>query len=236
MIGFCFLVLYLRTRIFDYSRQQAEILAMQAVIDSQNRQYEHFRESVSYVNTVCHDLKKQVDVIRDKLDEKGFADIQKALSLYDNRFKTGNESLDMVLYQTRLLCQKKGIKLTVLANGSAIGFMRHYDAYALLNNALSNAIEAVERLSDPRKRIISLVIDRKPPFATIEIENYFEGEIRRNAFGEVETSKTDGRLHGFGIKSMQQILESYDGQMTIQTDDGLFDLFMAIPLRDEKNP
>ena len=234
MVSFCFLVLYLRTRIFDYSRQQAEILAMQAVIDSQNRQYEHFRDSVSYVNTVCHDLKKQLNIIRDKLDEEEFASLQNALSLYNGRFKTGNDALDMVLYQSRLQCEKKKIKLTVLGDGSAIGFIRHYDAYALLSNALSNAIEACEKISNPQKRIISVVIDRRPPFAIIDIENYFEGEIKRRSDGDIESDKKDNRLHGLGVKSMRRILEEYDGQLTIRAEDGIFALLIAIPLVEEK--
>lgn len=232
-IAICILLLYLRTRIFDYSRQQTEILAMQAVIDSQNSQYEHFRDSVSYVNTVCHDLKKQINGIRNRLDDEEYEAIQKALSMYNGRFKTGNEALDMVLYQSRLQCEKNAIHLTVMADGRHLSFLSHYDAYALLNNALSNAIEATMKIDDPEKRIISLVIDRKPPFVTIEVENYFNGDLHRNAQGEIETSKKDGRLHGLGIKSMARILEDYDGFMKIRTDGDIFDLFITIPLQEK---
>lgn len=234
MVGFCFLVLYLRTRIFDYSKQQSEILVMQAVIKDQNRQYEHYRDSVTYINTVCHDLKKSVNLISDRLSESELSSIENTLSLFNGRFKTGNESLDMVLTQTQLQCKKEGIQLTALANGEALSFMSRYDVFALLSNALSNAIEAVEKVDNPKMKIISLVIAKKPPFATIEIENYYSGQLCFDSQGELESSKEDNRLHGLGIKSMKRILETYDGQMTIRTEDNIFDLQIVIPLRNDK--
>ena len=233
LIGFCVLVLYLRTRIFDYSKQQAEILVMQTAIESQNHQYEHFKDSVSYINTVCHDLKKSINLLSDILSQSELDSIQNAISLFNGRYKTGNESVDMVLSQSQLQCQKKNIQLTVLADGKALSFMSHYDCYALLNNALSNAIEAVDKVKDPKMKIISLVIASKPPFATIEVENYYDGNLLTDAKGEIESSKEDSRLHGLGIKSMKRILETYDGYMKIKTEDNIFDLFMAMPLKEE---
>ena len=139
----------------------------------------------------------------------------------------------MVLSQSQLQCQKKNIQLTVLADGKALSFMSHYDCYALLNNALSNAIEAVDKVKDPKMKIISLVIASKPPFATIEVENYYDGNLLTDAKGEIESSKEDSHLHGLGIKSMKRILETYDGYMKIKTEDNIFDLFMAMPLKEE---
>ena len=86
---------------------------------------------------------------------------------------------------------------------------------------------------DPKMKIISLVIASKPPFATIEVENYYDGNLLTDAKGEIESSKEDSRLHGLGIKSMKRILETYDGYMKIKTEDNIFDLFMAMPLKEE---
>ena len=126
------------------------------------------------------------------------------------------------------------LPVVALANGEALSFLSRYDVFTLLNNALSNAIEAVEKVDNPKMKIIYLVIAKKHPFATIEIENYYSGQLRFDSQGDLESSKEDNRLHGLGIKSMKRILETYDGQMTISAENNIFDLRIVIPLRNDE--
>ena len=53
--------------------------------------------------------------------------------------------------------------VTVIADGSALNFMRPAELYALFGNALDNAIEAARGIEDRSRRSISLVVNRVRP-------------------------------------------------------------------------
>ncbi len=55
----------------------------------------------------------------------------------------------------------------------------------------------------------------------IKLENtYARAPIVKD--GEIKTSKTDGGLHGWGIKSAGTAAEKYDGTINSSCDDKLF--------------
>ena len=149
--------------------------------------------------------------------------------------KTGSEVLDVVLYSTMLKCMDNGISFTSMADGECLSFMRTRHIYALFSNALDNAVEAVMRVSDPEKRVISLHVRRLSGAVEIAVMNYYEGEIKfKNDLPQ--TIKTDGRRHGFGTSSMQYIVSQYGGTMKISAKDSVYllELRLNIPEKAEK--
>ena len=44
------------------------------------------------------------------------------------------------------------------------------------------------------------------------------------------TSKPDKENHGFGLKIMQEITARYHGELEWKTEDGIFQLFLYMPL------
>lgn len=48
------------------------------------------------------------------------------------------------------------------------------------------------------------------------------------------TTKRDARYHGYGLKSIQSIANSYGGSATIDTKDGWFELRLLLPVPKEK--
>ena len=49
------------------------------------------------------------------------------------------------------------------------------------------------------------------------------------------TTKQDKAYHGFGVKSMRRITEKYDGDLSMNAEDGVFTLNILFPLKTEKN-
>ncbi len=90
--------------------------------------------------------------------------------------------------------------------------------------AISNAVEAVEKLEDPEKKIIDIVSERRGDMVSIHISNYFDGKLRLED-GMPVTSKTwEEGFHGFGMKSMKLIAEKYGGSLSASADGDLFTL------------
>ena len=102
------------------------------------------------------------------------------------------------------------------------------DLSILIGNALDNAIESVEKISDPDKRLIHVSVNRQKGFLRIRVENCYEGDIRFVA--GLPSTRKDARYHGYGMKSIRSAVEKYNGSMTVKAEDGWFELRLLFPV------
>ena len=235
LVFMCISVLALHHDIVLFSQNRAEIEVMDQVLAENRRQYETMKANIDLVNLRCHDLRHQLDKLQSRLTESEISALREAIDLYDSNVKTGNEVLDVVLYSTMLKCMDNGISFTSMADGECLSFMRTRHIYALFSNALDNAVEAVMRVSNPEKRVISLHVRRLSGAVEIAVMNYYEGEIKfKNDLPQ--TRKPDGRRHGFGTSSMQYIVSQYGGTMKISAKDSVYllEIRLNIPEKAEK--
>ena len=154
--------------------------------------------------------------------------MEESVTIYDSVVNTENEYLNTVLTEKSLLCKKNSITLTCIADGNILGFMDAVDLYTLFGNALDNAMEAVMKLK-AEERFINLLLYEKAGLIFIQIENYFQGEIQMEE-GLPVTTKTEKAYHGFGVKSIVEIVEKYHGFVTIETENQIFLLRITIPV------
>lgn len=208
---------------------------MEHLQDMLQRHYTNYRlseESIALVNKKYHDLKHQIKLLRSELqsEEKlAYLDqMEQEIRSYESQNKTGNRVLDTILTADSVKCHSRGIRMTCVADGQLLDFMNPMDLSALFGNALDNAIESVSKISDPEKRLIHVSVARQKNFLRIRVENCYEGEIRFRQGVPVTTK--DANYHGFGLKSMQQTVEKYNGSMTIHAQDGWFEVRILFPL------
>lgn len=228
----CLAILFMEYEMLYNHSLEVEVATTQAMITNRSRQYELSRESVEKINAMCHDLRHEISRIRElegsagreRLDALG-----KELDVYDATIHTGNDALDTILTEEELLCLREGISLSCIADGHALDFMSQADVYALFGNALDNAITATRAIADASARSISLVVRRSGEMVSAHIENYYEGTIVFQD-GIPQTTASDGLNHGVGIKSMLQLLSSYDGTLTTSASKGIFHLNLMIPI------
>jgi len=100
---------------------------------------------------------------------------------------------------------------------------------ALLSNALENAITAAGQLEEEGLRKVyfhAVVNDDK---LVISSENAYVGKIEMD--GELPKSTKKEAGHGFGIKSMVDIVERHGGLYSFETEGGIFILQIMLPLR-----
>ena len=214
-------------------RIKYELNAIQNILQTQYAQYRQSRESIDLINRKYHDLKHQIAALRaepDPAQRNAWLDEMEAdIRVYEAQNKTGNPVLDTLFTGKSLLCQKHGITLTVVADGSALNFMDSMDLCTIFGNALDNAIDGVRALPDRDKRLIHLSVSRQKSFVLIRVENYFEGQLQFEN-GLPRSTKGDAAYHGFGIKSIRYSVRKYGGQMDISTRDNWFELKLLIPV------
>lgn len=107
------------------------------------------------------------------------------------------------------------IKLSVESDFSAFDEL---DICVLLSNLLDNAIEASMHINSPK---IELSITNNGNYICILIRNRIENSVLdKNKY--LKTSKSDSSSHGFGLYSVSQIVEKYDGIKNIYERNGFF--------------
>jgi sensor histidine kinase regulating citrate/malate metabolism len=211
---------------------RTELESLQQLMHMHYSNYRLSKESIALVDQKYHDLKHQIDILRTETpqDRQKYLDLlEQEIKTYEAQNKTGNRILDTILTAKTLQCQNRGISLTCVADGSALDFMNTMDLSALFGNALDNAIEGACKIADPEKRLIHVSVARQKQFLRIRIENCYEGELLYEN-GVFLTTKADKLHHGFGLKSMQETVEKYNGSMTVEAREGWFELRILLPL------
>lgn len=199
------------------------------MLEQGRRQYEISRENIEQINIKTHDLRHQIRDFHQKgqIDEAVLADMEHTIDRYDSVFHTGNEALDIILTEKSLICNSKSIGFTCMAQADGIEHMEAADLYALFGNALENAIEATEKLTDPAKKQISFTMHRVGGFCIAQIQNYTQ-EAMCFHDGVPQTTKADKRNHGVGVRSMQLLVEKYGGQMNYHQEEDMVELDLII--------
>ena len=87
----------------------------------------------------------------DDVREKYLKELEQSVQIYDAMVKTGNEALDTLLTEKSLYCEAHGIKISCVVDGKSLAFLDPVDLYAILGNALDNAVEGVSGFSDKTK-------------------------------------------------------------------------------------
>lgn len=226
------LLLYLQNELFEKSAMRQELAVMNMLWKKEQEQYELSKENIALINQKCHDLKHQVRAIRSMNKEEIDAylnEMEESIEIYESIVKTGNEVLDVILTEKSLYCKERGIIVSCVADGSQMGFINTIDLYAILGNALDNAIEAVEKFKHQEKRQIDVMIYRQQQFLVINIVNPVK-EIPRFEEGLPKTTKKDYFHHGFGLKSIRYMVKKYDGNLNVSVEDGCFSLKILIPI------
>lgn len=208
---------------------RGEIRVVNELIREQKKQYESAKENMDLVNMKVHDLKHLLSSVEDKLTRDEITSLREAMEIYDSSIRTGNEILDVVLYEKQLLCQKEDIRLTCMADGSLLEFLPASHLYTLFHNAISNAVEAVRKLDNPEKRVISMILRKENDTAAINVTNFYRGTLTFQD-GLPRTGKDEPNLHGYGMKSIRYIANLYGGTVHVNADGELFSLDIMLPL------
>lgn len=231
----CVLLLWVEYGILQNKNINQEKAIIEQLLYERKRQYELSRENIETINHKCHDLKHQIRAL-EQIDEKErrayLRELEDAIGIYDAVVETGNEVVNTIISEKALVCGRRHIRLSCMVDASHLDFMSTLDIYALLGNALDNAIENVSRYDDDDKRVISLTIKAVGDFLSIQLENYCEGDVVF-ADGLPVTTKRNRQYHGFGMKSMRHLATKYGGSMVTSVKDRVFILQILLPMPPE---
>ena len=207
------------------------------MMHSEKKHHELSRETIDIINAKCHDLKHQLSLL-EKLDDKEvrkayIKELSDCIAIYNSTAATGNDALDIVLSEKGLLCEKNNIAFSCLADGAKLSFMSSTDVAALFGNAFDNAIEH-ELTENDERRFISLSVKEDRGFIYVHMDNYCS-VVPEFVDGFPQTTKSDKLHHGFGTKSISNIVHKYSGELIMGVQDERFnlDILFAAPQQNK---
>lgn len=106
--------------------------------------------------------------------------------------------------------------------------MNDTELCSLLSNALENAIFAASQVEEEKLRKVYFHAVINDDRLVISTENAYVGKIDME--GELPKSNKKEAGHGFGIKSMVDIVELHGGLYSFDTEGGVFILRLMLPL------
>lgn len=204
------LLLTVQFGIFDRSQIQQERAIMEHMYQTKEQQYQQSRENIRIINQKCHAMKMQIASLRENSSPEQARDLRQlenTIMIYDAAAHTGNKTLDTLLTEKGLLCEQYKIQMSCIAKGELLHFMNGAELYYLFGSMLDNAIQSLRKES-PENRILSLKVAEQADFVVITQDNYCSVPI------DIKDNLPVSRQDSLGIKSIQYVVEKYDGTLT----------------------
>ncbi len=233
---FVFIMFFLFYFLLKDGMKDHEISLMKYLWNEDKKHYEIQKENMDIINIKCHDLRHQIQDYRQQgtVTDKMMNQLEDSIHIYDSVIKTGNEALDVILSSFYLRCNNKKVELTTMVDGNPLSFMEETDLYSLFTNMLDNALEYEDSIPE-ELRFISMTIKKENKNMHIHTENSYVGKDtgRKKDF---HTTKKDVANHGFGTKSMKNIVTKYQGRIDFLIADDMFQVDVLLPLKEQDKP
>lgn len=205
-----------------------ERVFMEARNKTLNQQYQELNTAYEKYRCLIHDEKNMMLYLRECLDNGDVYSALKFLNSYQNNivnncsgFHTGISVLDFILNIKKRKMDELDAKFTFDVDVGKI-YMEEADFVAMLGNLLDNAIEAIEKCK-LEKRWIHLTLQNMNDMFFMRIKNSnTELPVMRNK--HFFTGKKEKENHGWGIESVKNIVEKYDGQIYFKYDSSFFEV------------
>ena len=202
---------------------------------NQLHSYEMVKENVELVNIKCHDLRRQIRLLtknEHNEDIDKLLEIQDSLRIYDNTFKTDCDALNVVLSHESIYLNQSHVTMTVVADAKRLNDLDEVDIFSIFTNLLDNAINAANHIEEEEKRLISLTIEEKQGFLSIECRNYYAGKVDFKGSQKLPSTSKDGKYHGYGTKSIVATMRKYGGKVRFYTEDDQFIASLILPIEN----
>lgn len=202
---------------YNMEKQLAEMSAQQAALIEKD--YTDLSNAYAANAKLFHDFHNHIGMIRQLVTSENYADaiayldeLQAPIHEMTNSRWTGEQAVDYLINEKLAMAGEHGILLQIQVEYPNHSNIKSVDMCAILGNLLDNALEATKQVSKEELRYINLVIRRINQMLVIKVENGFEKELRQEN-GELKTTKMDGGLHGWGIKSVKTAVDKYEGSV-----------------------
>lgn len=186
-----------------------------------NQHYQELLDGMEKNRYIIHDMKHHIMVLQQYEQKKQYGRLHDYLEKINGELiaaqypvLTGNRIIDFILNQKRQEAENLGIRFEMETTVFFSQPMDDKELCVLFANLLDNAIEAAKKMKKD-EAWISAKIEKMQQMFFIEISNSFSNELKVSN-GKILSLKKDKEYHGYGLKSVQRIVEEHEGCFSIR--------------------
>lgn len=154
-----------------------------------------------------------------------FQKLGREYQLSEDYICTGNTILDGLMNHKLKIMTATGAVIDTKMQIPENLDVNSFDLVVVIGNLLDNAIES---LSKQKKGSFQIEISYRQGTLLINAKNTYEGEIIRKGETLISTKKNATEAHGIGLSNVRRVIEKYDGEMMIDTEDNLFNVHIIV--------
>lgn len=202
-------------------------------IRTQQDYYKMIYEKDKEMRSFRHDVANQIGLLQMLVEQGKLEEAKQQLIGISHDFhratvqkiQVGNEMLDAILSMMNQKAVEKGVKLEISGELQNEKGLNVYELCTIFSNAISNAIEACDKL-DEEKTVRIKLMEHNQALCCI-VENP-ANEVMYQAVMEGKTTKEDTDNHGHGVKNIRQAVEHLGGEMEYRYENGKIRLEIMI--------
>ena len=219
-----------------YFVEEQQLHALQERI----REVEQFYTGIRQIR---HEMRSHLTNIKGLAESGRYEDMEQyiekmdaGLSAFELTVKTGNAVTDVIVNDKKKAADKLGVRFQPGFTYPLSDKYNSYDVGIILNNLLTNALEACEKM-EGKERYIILSSRQRRKFFLIEVKNTFEGEIEFDTDTDfpLSTKQNDNSMHGIGLLNVKQEVEKYMGDVKIKIKKNEFSVTVLLQERNTEN-
>lgn len=173
-------------------------------------------------NIIIHDIKRHLLSVKELANQNDCKSINDYIDhLYDEyqikylKKYSNHQIVNAIINRYMMMCKDLDIDFYCDVRDIDFSFISDANLTSILDNLLENAFEAAK---NSENKTIELTIRKtNVNFVVIQLENSCSQSPKLKK-GELQTTKSNQDIHGYGIKSIKRITKDYDGMISHSYD------------------
>lgn len=204
----------------------------QSMLVMEEKRYDDIKHLSEQILKIKHDMKNMLLSVKSDIVENNVESANTKLKCMLNDIgnvgtivNSGNRTFDYIV--NAKLANLDGIAVVVSADLCSLRQMDDIELSIVLGNLLDNAVEGTK---GAQEAIIELSVFIKDNYLNIILKNTIcESVLEGNP--QLNTNKLGHTEHGFGIKSVREIVTKYEGTLVFFEENNKFCAHIMIPIQ-----
>jgi len=211
---------------FEYKSRQE---SAEIKLELQKQYYEVLEEHQKETDLLWHDMKKHLGLIKrliyngyQNISEEYVQELEDQMNTVSNFVKTSQPVISALLTKEKWKAEKENVDfiLNVRLLTDIEPKISSVDLCVLVGNIFDNAINACTLLPEDSPKYIKAEILQKGCTLVIRTENPYSSNLKvRPRLGK----------HGLGLKNVHKVVNKYNGNIDIHSEDEVFCVTIIIP-------
>lgn len=211
--------------------EKYEVEIQNQSLAQQNKAYHQqaivIRSAEDNMKRLQHDFKnhlialKQMSNCKNESFEDYVQVLEEKLEVNTEYVMTGNKILDGIINYKLQILYDSGVKVHLNIKIPDNISINDYDVVVILGNLLDNAVRA---LQEQKNGVFQMEFLYNRGTIFLHMRNSYIGEIKKNGDVYVTTKKEFNECHGIGLNNVKRIVEKYNGEISINSQENFFDV------------